>query len=284
MNSKQNLSHDWFIHVNDEDKRLYVSREKPNPSGAFSPCNMSPDDVDYEMSKGKSKKVLEICGMEQKSFEYFVEKYGKEYEFLSFFKCQLISDFSPLEKLKHLQGVSIYWNIRNSTLWDMSQNPELEYLWLDTTKKIAHNPIALQKAKRLKQIVFIGDMDTPYPMSSLEWMRGMVSLERVYFRNIKLENRDTNVLDSVPSLRRFDFPAGMFTTEEIAYMCAKYPYIEGNSMGAYNTEDAILNDVRICGYRKPGLDLPKGQARLEKYIKEFDALVEKYKAELKNNT
>ena len=59
MNGKQNLSHDWFIHVNDEDKRLYVSREKPNPSGAFSPCNMSPDDVDYEMSKGKSKKVLE---------------------------------------------------------------------------------------------------------------------------------------------------------------------------------------------------------------------------------
>ena len=55
-------------------------------------------------------------------------------------------------------------------------------------------------------------------------------------------------------------------------------------MGAYNTEDAILNDVRICGYRKPGLDLPKGQARLEKYIKEFDDLVEKYKAELKNNT
>ena len=60
MNSKQNLSHDWFIHVYDEDKRLYVSRAKLNPSGAFSPCNMSPDDVDYEMSKGKSKKILEI--------------------------------------------------------------------------------------------------------------------------------------------------------------------------------------------------------------------------------
>ena len=284
MSSMPTLSHDWFIHVNDEDKRLYVSREKSNPSGAFSPCNMSPDDVDYEMNKGKSKKILEICGMEQKSFEYFVENYGTEYEFLSFFKCQLISDFSPLEKLKHLQGVSIYWNIRNSTLWDMSQNPNLEYLWLESTKKIAYNPIALHTAKSLRQVVFIGDMDTPYPMNSLEWMRGIDSLERVYFRNIKLENRDTSVLDSVPSLTRFDFPAGMFTTEEIAYMCAKYPYIEGNSMGAYNTEDAILNDVRVCGYRKPGLDLPKGQARLEKYIKEFDALVEKYKAELKNNT
>jgi len=67
-------------------------------------------------------------------------------------------------------------------------------------------------------------------------------------------------------------------------MCAKYPHISGQSLRAYNTEDAMLNDIRVCGYRKPGLDLPKGQARLDKYIKEFDALVEKYKAELKNNT
>ncbi len=96
------MSNEWFIHVNDIDKRLYVSRDKPNPSGALSPCNMSPDDVDYEMSSGKNNKILEICGMGQKSFEYFVDKYGKEYEFLSFFKCQLISDFSPLEKLKNL--------------------------------------------------------------------------------------------------------------------------------------------------------------------------------------
>ena len=140
------MKNDWFIHTNDTDKRLFVSRPKPNPSGAFSPCNMSPDDVDYEMSFGKSRKILEICGMEQKSFEYFVEKYGAEYEYLSFFKCQLISDFSPLEDLKHLQCVSIYWNIRNSTLWDMSKNPKLEYLWLDSTKKIAYDPLALQGA------------------------------------------------------------------------------------------------------------------------------------------
>ena len=30
-------------------------------------------------------------------------------------------DFSPLEKLKNLEGVSIFWNIRTNTLWDMSQ-------------------------------------------------------------------------------------------------------------------------------------------------------------------
>ena len=284
MTGNQNFRQDWFIHINDENKRLYVSREKPNPNGDLSPCNMSPDDVDYEMSKGKNKKALELCGMEQKSFEYFVEKYGETYEYLSFFKCQLISDFSPLEKLKKLEGVSIYWNIRANALWDMSQNPRLEYLNINAAKKISYNPVVLQKAKHLKCVEFHGDAFSPYPMKSLEWMRGMSSLEKAKLHLIKLEDRCTDILEDMPSLRRFDFPAGMFTTEEIAYMCAKYPHIKGNSMCAYNTEDAMLNDVRVCGYRKPGLDLPKGQARLDKYTEEFDALVEKYKAELKNNT
>ena len=283
MSIEQKLRHDWFIHANDKNKNLYVSREKPNPSGAFSPCNMSPDDVVYEMSKGKNRKALVISGMEQKSFEYFVEKYGETYEFLSFFKCQLISDFSPLEKLKNLEGVKIYWNIRANTLWDMSQNPKLEYLYLKDTKKIAYNPVILQKAKYLKTIEIRGDIYTPYPMQNLDWMRGMSSLEHVKLHQMKLEDKNTDVLASLPSLKIFDFPAGMFTTEEIAYMCAKYPHILGQSLRAYNTEDAMLNDVRVCGYRKPGLDLPKGQARLDKYIREFDALVAKYKEELRNN-
>ena len=67
-------------------------------------------------------------------------------------------------------------------------------------------------------------------------------------------------------------------------MCAKYPRISGQSMRAYNTEDTVLNDVRVCGYRKPGLDLPKDQARLDKYVREFETLVAKYKAELNKNT
>ena len=269
MSGEQNLSHAWFTLVHNEDNRLCVSKNK------------STDDIDREMEKWKSRKILEICEISQKNFEYFIEKYGEEYEFLSFLWCPLISDFSPLEKLKHLQGVSFFWRTKADSLWDMSRNPKLEYLWFDTTKKLVYNPIALQKAKSVKEVFFRGDMDNPYPMQSLEWMKGMDSLEKVYMRNIKLENRDTGVLESVPNLQRFDFPAGMFTTEEIAYMCAKYSHILGDALCAYNAEDAILNDVRVCGYRKPGLDLPRDRARLDKYIKEFDDLVEKYKAELK---
>ena len=60
---------------------------------------------------------------------------------------------------------------------------------------------------------------------------------------------------------------------------AKYPPLYGSALCAYNTIDALLNDVRVCGFRKPGLDLPEGQKRLDKYIAQFDALVEKYRNE-----
>ena len=49
------------IHVDDVEKRLYVSRPKENKSGALSPCNMSPDDVDYEMSKVSPLQALETA-------------------------------------------------------------------------------------------------------------------------------------------------------------------------------------------------------------------------------
>lgn len=49
----------------------------------------------------------------------------------------------------------------------------------------------------------------------------------------------------------------MLTTEEIAWIVAKYPHLSGQSLCAYNKDDAVLNDVRVCGYRKPGLNLPE---------------------------
>ena len=72
-----------------------------------------------------------------------------------------------------------------------------------------------------------------------------------------------------------------FTTEEIAWMVAKYPDLVGSCLGAcsYHRCDTSLNDVRICGFRKPSLDLPQHQKRLDKYIAELDALVEKYRNE-----
>lgn len=273
------INKEFFIHVSDIPKQLFISRPESIKGDAYSPCCMTPDDVDYEMSTGKHPEILEISGMNQQSLEYFVKHYGKSYRYLSFFKCQLIEDFSPLADLENLEEVSIYWNIRADKLWDFSKNTSLKTISISDAKKMTLNPELLKTSNVMETVCFSGSIFNNYPMESLDCFVGMPSLKHLRLNNIRLNNKNLDALKSMPTLERFDFDAGMLTTEEIAWIVAKYPNLSGKCLCAYNKEDAILNDVRVCGFRKPGLDLPQHQKRLEKYIVQFEALVEKYKNE-----
>lgn len=273
------INKEFFIHVSDIPKQLFISRPESIKGDAYSPCCMTPDDVDYEMSTGKHPEILEISGMNQQSLEYFVKHYGKSYRYLSFFKCQLIEDFSPLADLENLEEVSIYWNIRADKLWDFSKNASLKTISISDAKKMTLNPELLKTSNVMETVCFSGSIFNNYPMESLDCFAGMPSLKHLRLNNIRLNNKNLDALKSMPTLEKFDFDAGMLTTEEIAWIVAKYPNLSGKCLCAYNKEDAILNDVRVCGFRKPGLDLPQHQKRLEKYIVQFEALVEKYKNE-----
>lgn len=270
---------EFFIHVSDTEKRLFVSRSAPDPKGPLSPCDMTPDDVDYEMQTGKHPEILEICGMNQASLEHFVAHYARSYRYLSFFKCQTIRDFSPLEDLPNLEAVSLYWNIRSERLWDFSKNRSLTELCISDSKKMTFRPDLLRTSPTLETVIFSGSIFDNYPMESLDCFADMPALKNLWLNNVRLKDRNLSALSQIPQLKRFDFDAGMFTTEEIAWIVAKYPDLEGKCLCAYNKEDALLNDVRVCGFRKPGLDLPEHQKRLDKYIAQFDALVEKYRKE-----
>ena len=270
---------EFFIHASDTPKRLFISRPESIQGDALSPCCMTPDDVDYEMATGKHPEILEICGMNQESLEYFVQHYGKTYRYLSFFKCQLIRDFSPLADLEHLEEINLYWNIRSDKLWDMSKNKSLHTVSIGDAKRMTLCPELLKTAPALERVFFVGSMFNNTPMSSIDCFAGMPALKQLYLGNIRLLDKRMDALNTLPALERFDFDAGMLTTEEIAWIVAKYPNLSGNALCAYNKVDAILNDVRVCGFRKPGLDLPKDQKRLDKYVAQFNALVEKYRNE-----
>ena len=54
---------EFFIHVNDTPKRLFVSRPESIKGDALSPCCMTPDDVDEEIncqSLGEERKPIAI--------------------------------------------------------------------------------------------------------------------------------------------------------------------------------------------------------------------------------
>ena len=96
---------------------------------------------------------------------------------------------------------------------------------------------------------------------------------------IKLADKSMNVLDTLPNLEEFHFDPGMLTTEEIAQIVARYPHLHGDSLRPYDDEYIHIGEVRVCGHRKPTLQLPQQQKRLDQYVAQFHALVEKYRQE-----
>lgn len=269
--------HEFFIHVSDAEKNLVMTRTERIRSKALSPCEMAAEDVDYEMAKGKDPHVLRICGMTQEGLEHFVQRYGRTYRYISLFKCQLISDLSPLADMPALERVDIYWNIRADRLWDMSANAKLAELNFDTCRKLTYTPTLQGTAPALRRVGFEGDMDTPYPMADMECFVDCPALESISLHNIRLEDRSMDWLSRAAALKEYHFDPGMYTTEEIAWIAAHYPHVTGRCIGAYSK--GVLTDVRINGWRKPAFDLPKGQKRMDRYIAEFDALVERYRTE-----
>jgi hypothetical protein len=276
---------DWFIHVDMLDKRLFDTRGLHTTSSALNPCDMTPDDVDYEMSAGKHPHILEIHGMNQESLEHFVTHYGMEYEYLSLFHCQLISDLSPLADLPKLKGVDINWNIRTDRLWDMSRNSHLTYLGIMDCKKITQGLTLLQSGQSLEELSVCGSIFTPYPMDSLSSFGGLPNLKHLHAMFIKPADRDTSFLETLPALETFDFEAGLFTTEQIAYLCVRYPDLGGRFMGPFGPDHpGSKSFMRVSGYRKPTLEIPEQQAALDKHVAKFNTLVEQYRAELKHQS
>jgi len=256
----------YYVRAEDEKQFLRV------PHGE---AYWSPDAIDYAFSTEKDTKKLEISHFTQEALEYFVLKYGKEYEYLYFNGATRIKDLSPLGNLTKLKGISID-QCRADSLWDMRSNPSLTSVWLASAKRLTYTLTDIETCKSLEAIMISGDMYSPHLIRTFSCLADLPRLKRIELLDIKCEDHDPSFLKALPSLEEFHFDAGMLSTEEIAYICAKHPNLKGRSLGAYTTEFTV-KDVRICGYRKPSLYLPEEQERLNHYIKEFEALVEKYR-------
>ena len=251
-----------------------------NTHGRNGVYKLSPDVIDYEMQFYHSDTELRLSMLTQEGLEHFVSAYGATYQVLYLDYCSYIRDFSPLGDLKNIEAVKIEWCRNIDKLWDMTNNSRLRVLSIHEAKKLVSNPMQLQTSRTLEEIRLWGTMDNKYTLDSLSCFRGMTSLKRIDLNQIKLKNRNFDILSTLPQLEEFHFDAGMLSTEEIAWICAKYPNLYGSCLGVYTTDEfGCWNDIRICGYRKPGLDLPKDQKRLERYTDEFQSLLEKYRNE-----
>ena len=238
--------------------------------------DLGPKEIDFEMSFPKRKDRMKLSWLTQEGLEHFVRQYGADYEVLYIANSPGVRDLSPLGDLPGLKAVALDYCRGLDRLWDMSRNEALRVMSISECKKLIQAPQMLQTSKTLEEIRFWGP-DGGYKMESMECFRDMRSLRRIDLNWIKLTDKGMDVLDTLPNLEEFHFDPGMLTTEEIARIVAKHPNLVGDSLRAYDDEYMHIGEVRICGFRKPTLTLPRGQKRLEQYVREFEALVEKYR-------
>ena len=83
----------------------------------------------------------------------------------------------------------------------------------------------------------------------------------------------------MPNLKHFDFPTNLFTTEQVAWIVANFPNVEGYALRAkidttsYKNAPATL----IIGKRKPFLINMGNEDRIQRYVEQFEQLVKQYK-------
>ncbi|WP_082281523.1 internalin [Leptospira kirschneri] len=228
--------------------------------------------------------TIQISGLRQDTFNYFVENYASQFETIYFWKCPLVEDLSALSKLKSIQYILFYWNQRAIRLWDMSKNSSLKGVAIDDFTRI-HELTDFASSETIEEIHFGNKVWTKFVVESLSPLVHCKKLKFLDFNLKRLKDNDISYLEKTKELKSLHFNTNLFTTEQIAWLRAVRPDIESSSLEPFrklknpivdNREKTL--DVIVNGKGKPLLNSDIDKIKLEKYISTFNALVEEYRS------
>jgi hypothetical protein len=227
---------------------------------------------------------VRIMGLNQDTFEYFIEKYGKQFRAIYFFKNKFIKDLSPLSSLENIEFIGYFHNQGCTRLWDMSRNHLLKGLSINDFSKL-HDLNDISSAHNLEYLDFGNLVWSTLVLDTLKPL-AKTKLKYLSFNAKKIMDNDITPLASITTLEELGFPTNLFETEQIAWLTARMKDVKSSSLGPYHKIDKPIKwesksgikmkDTFIHGKGKPLLDSNLDKKRLDKYIKEFEEMVKKY--------
>jgi hypothetical protein len=235
------------------------------------------DDIDLEMQFHQNTPIIKVSGLNQGGFDYFISTYGKHFKSIYFFGCKDIRDLSSLSQLQRIEYILFAWIQKSDKLWDMNNNYCLRGIQINDAKKVMLNLAMIPSAPNLEEIRLGGAIVTNHEIQDLSIFQECKKLRRLSLLGLTLTTNNIIPLTKIPALEILDYEPNFLETEQIAYLVAMLPKVTGMSMCAYN-DYSFTSDIKVCGKGKPSLNIPKQQHLLNKYIKEFEDLVRKYKS------
>jgi hypothetical protein len=254
---------------------LWLREEKMDIGGG----TISVEDID-KLKDYPDTDVVTISGLRQDTFEYFIKTYGHQLKAIRFFKNKFIEDWSLLGTLHQLEYLDFFVNHHISSLWDMSGNESLSGLCIQDFTKLSSIK-GIETAPALKEFVIGNAIWDKMILESLMPL-AHTNIEKFMFCGKSIADNDYSFLADMPNLKQFDFPTNMLTTEQVAWIVANFPELEGFALNAkrdctlMNSEYKDVPGVLIVGKRKPSLIVEGNEKRIAKYEQNFEQLKTKY--------
>jgi len=226
--------------------------------------------------------ALRVSGLDQQTFEALVTRFGAQFSGLYFWKCPRISDLSPMENLSNLRYVAFYWNQRAVRLWDLAKTPKLKGLQFDDFTRV-HTLDDLATAVSLEELAFGDQVWVKATFESLEPLTHLQDLQKLSFAVRRIDDARVQPLATLRRLEVFECPTNLFTTEQLAWLRAHLPdSTEGRVLLPVQKFTKPLvsgKDVLVMGKRKPWLNSSADAKRIQRYVENFERLVERFQAD-----
>lgn len=262
-----------------KDTQLWLCSPNRDISGG----RITVEDID-KLADYPDARSVTIMGLDQQTFEYFIQTYGKQLRFIEFFKNKRIEDLSPLADLPELEGVSFFSNQRVTKLWNMERNLALRAVELEDFTRL-HDLSGIEKAPALE---WFGFGNVIWPTATADSYRPFAGtkVKRLSFSGKAIGDGDLSFLLEMPELEVFDCSTNRFTTEQIAWVVANCPNLKGYALAPYiecgcfneETREFDIPGVIIVGKRKPAMvPFAGNEKKIQRYVETFQKLVKKYK-------
>lgn len=223
-------------------------------------------------------KTLIVSGLNQESFEYLIGRYGNQFEAITFWKNKLVSNLSPLASLGGLKYLCYFFNQRVTRLWDMSKNTQLRGLALDDFSRL-HSIDGIESAPCLEYFSLGNRVWAKMDIDSLKPLTHSSVTHFAWWGNKVLDDDFSCLAQS--NIKRLDLNICRFTMEQLAKLNASIPGLQGKAAIPYKEGGVTDQNGRVAWYflckGKRRLEKGRDEEKLEKYLMEFDGLVERYR-------
>ena len=190
-------------------------------------------------------------------------------------------DLSALTCCNRLTHLNITWatKLKNISLLGTCRN--LQFLEITDAPKIT-DLSAIGHLKNLRVLIYRGGIWNANRADTLDPLAELDCLEVLCLQNLRVSLGGLRPLAALTGLKDL-FLSNQFDTADYAFLAAHLTGTACDQFSPYETLKSEIGgcNVKVTGKRKPFLDTrkPKDQARLEKYVRAFNALKDGFKSE-----